>query len=123
MARCQQSNKMLLPDFTSDEPVFAPPLHPAGLRKRLAAATLSNASQPSPAAAPTTSLNYGSHCTVRCDRLPAQQHATLCCAAARLPTRTLTPPCLLCMPVVQHGDWFPVHGCWHTHLWHQPGSG
>ncbi|KAI3425098.1 hypothetical protein D9Q98_008476 [Chlorella vulgaris] len=35
-----------------------------GLRKRLAAATLSNASQPSPAAAPTTSLNYGSHCTV-----------------------------------------------------------
>ena len=40
----------------------------AGLRKRLAAATLSNATQPSPAAPPTSSLNYGSHCAVRCVR-------------------------------------------------------
>ncbi|KAL4443950.1 hypothetical protein ABPG75_011687 [Micractinium tetrahymenae] len=34
------------------------------LRKRLAPATLSNATQPSAAAPPTTSLNYGAHCTV-----------------------------------------------------------
>lgn len=38
---------------------------PAGLRKRLAPATLSNATQPSMAAPPTSSLNYGAHCAVR----------------------------------------------------------
>ena len=37
----------------------------AGLRKRLAPATLSNATQPSAAAPPTTSLTYGAHCAVR----------------------------------------------------------
>lgn len=41
------------------------PVHGAALRKRLAPATLSNATQPSAAAPPTTSLNYGAHCAVR----------------------------------------------------------
>jgi hypothetical protein len=40
-------------------------LQSAGLRKRVATPTVSNASQPSPASPPTSSLNYGSHCAVR----------------------------------------------------------
>lgn len=54
------------PHFTSPHPTRThPPTHHEGLRKRLAPATLSNATQPSAAAPPTSSLNYGSHCTIR----------------------------------------------------------
>ncbi len=37
----------------------------AGLRKRLAPAAHSNASQPSMASPPTSSLNFGAHCAIR----------------------------------------------------------